>query len=194
MATADRFIRTLARWLALTGGLVLVALIVITTASIVGRLLNSIGYSQWISDWLPILIAPLQWFRPITGDFELVEAGIAFAIMAFIPWCQISRGHAKVEVLTGLLPSSSNRWLAFLWEAVFCATYILIAWRLVVGTGDKMRYNETSFMLQFPVWWGYAAVTGAALLACWVALWSLFLHGREALGYEPLSKTVSRTA
>lgn len=194
MAQIDRFIRALAKGLALLGGLVLLVLIATTTLSIAGRLLNSIGHTQFVASWLAVLAEPLQWFRPITGDFELVEAGVAFAIMAFIPWCQINRGHAKVEVLTGFLPAAQNRWLALLWEAIFCATYLLIAWRLIIGTSDKIRYGETSFMLQFPVWWGYAAASVAACLACVVALWSLVLHAREALGREPLLVSSSRSA
>mgnify|MGYP001804357102 CR=1 FL=1 len=189
MAQIDRFMRGLARWLALIGGIALVAIIATTTLSILGRLLNSIGHSDIVTNWLPSVAPLLQRFRPITGDFELVEVGVAFAIMAFIPWCQINRRHARVEALPGLLPAQQNRWLALLWEIVFCAAYLLIAWRLIVGAGDKLRYGETSFMLQFPVWWGYAAVAFAACLASIVAVWSVCLHWRETMGCEPLSKS-----
>lgn len=192
MAQIDRLVRLLTKALALLGGVILLALVATTTLSIVGRSLNSIGHSEIVATYLPFLAAPLQWFRPITGDFELVEAGVAFAIMAFLPWCQIEQGHAKVEVLTGFLPATANRWLALLWEAVFCAAYLLIAWRLIVGTNDKLRYGETSFMLQFPVWWGYATVSAAAVLACIVAIWSFILHAREAAGHRHIRAATSR--
>jgi len=33
----------------------------------------------------------------------------------------------------------------------------IIFWRLALGTIDKQSYNETTFILQFSIWWGYAA-------------------------------------
>jgi TRAP-type C4-dicarboxylate transport system permease small subunit len=42
----------------------------------------------------------------------------------------------------------------------------IITWRLFLGMLDKRSYGETSFILQFPVWWGYAAsLLGAAVFA-----------------------------
>ena len=34
------------------------------------------------------------------ADYELVEAGVAFAIFAFIPLCQIYGSHATVDIFT----------------------------------------------------------------------------------------------
>jgi len=192
MAQLDRFMRATAQWLALSGGLVLIGIIATTVLSIAGRLLNGIGHSGFMAHWLPDFALVLQFFQPIVGDFELVEAGVAFAVMAFIPWCQLNRGQAKVEVLTRFLPNSANHWLALLWEFVFCAVYSLIAWRLVVGTGDKMRYGETTFMLQFPVWWAYSAVAMGAILAALVTLWSVVLYAREAMGRPPFSEPTTQ--
>ena len=87
-----RAIERLARMLALLGGLVLVALTIITCISIAGRALISFGLG------------------PVPGDFELVEAGVAFAIFAFLPWCQLNRGHATVDLFTSFLSERTNRW------------------------------------------------------------------------------------
>lgn len=188
------FMTALARYMAYLGGVVLTALIAITTLSVLGRLLNTIGHSGYLKDRQMIdgFASFLQSFGPINGDFELVEAGVAFAIMACLPWCQLQRGHAKVEVFTGLLPSAPNRYLAFLWEALFAFVLIVVAWRLYVGTTDKMRYGETTFMLQFPTWWGYAACAFAAAIACIVAVYSVWLHAL-ALRHQPVEPGARET-
>ena len=159
----------LARGMALFGGAVLVCLIIITCNSVAVRILNTLGHSETIKESLPAVSGFLTKFGPIVGDFELVEAGVAFAIMAFLPWCQLNRAHATVELFTGFLPSRYNQILALLWEALFAFVLVIITWRLYVGTTDKMRYGETTFLLQFPVWWGYAACAAAAavlVVAC----------------------------
>ena len=175
----DKLVRRCARLMAFAGGAVLVCLVILTCVSIIGRLLNTMGHSPFVETYLSFLAPFLKGFGPINGDFELVEAGIAFAIMAFVPLCQLGRGHATVEVLTSMMPVSLNRLLAFIWEIVFAFVMFVIAWRLYVGTTDKMRYGETTFMIQFPVWWGYAACTFAAVVAFLVSLWSVWLHFRD---------------
>jgi len=162
--------------MALLGGVVLTCLIAVTCLSVIGRVLNTLGHSDFVKDKLTFAHDVLTWFGPITGDFEIVEAGVAFAIMAFLPLCQLNRSHAIVEVFTGFMPGKANRFLDLLWETLFSFILIVIAWRLFIGTTDKMRYGETTFMLQFPVWWGYAACTVAAGIACLVAVHSVWLR------------------
>jgi TRAP-type C4-dicarboxylate transport system permease small subunit len=150
----DRFAETLARWSALAGGLVLAALIVMTCLSIAGRALAGAGLG------------------PVPGDFELVEAGIAFAVFAFLPWCTLKAGHATVDIFTNGLPMQANRVLLAFWEVVMAATVAFIAWRLYEGAIGKARNGETTFILQFPVWWAYAASLVPAGVTVLVALWS----------------------
>ena len=59
---------------------------------------------------------------------------------------------------------------------------LLITWRLFAGMQDKLRYGETTFLLQFPVWWAYAACLAAACIACIVSLYCavLRLTGKRA--------------
>ncbi len=156
-----------ARAMAVSGGLVLSILIVITCLSVAGRALNTV-FHGWIGDLMPIMS---QWFLdlgvgPILGDFELVEAGVAFAIFASMPLCQITAGHASVDIFTNILPRGINRFLRMIVEIVFAAVLVLIVWRLYEGMLSKRGYGETTFLLQFPIWWAYAAsLVGAAAAA-----------------------------
>jgi TRAP-type C4-dicarboxylate transport system permease small subunit len=154
-----------ARLMAVLGGLVLTALIVLTCLSIAGRWLNGLLNADALQG-----VAAARWLLdlgigPIEGDFELVEAGMAFVVFAFLPITQLTGGHASVDVATRLLGARANRWLAATWAILFAAVLALIARQLALGTVDKMRYGETTFLIQFPVWWAYAAALVGALVA-----------------------------
>lgn len=157
--------------MALTGGVVLLLLVLITTLSIVGRQANSLGHIEWLVATLPWLSNMLTKLKPINGDFEMVEAGVAFAILAFFPWCMLQRGHATVDVFTGFFPEFLNRGLTLVWDIVFALAMIVITWRLYEGTENKYRYGETTLMLEYPVWWGFAACTFAAGIASVVCVY-----------------------
>ena len=98
--------------MAILGGLVLSALILLICVSIVGR---TIGIG------------------PINGDYELVEAGIAFSIFAFLPLTQITAGHATVDIFTNSLPPKIQRLLLAVIEIFFAAMLIMVAWQLREG-------------------------------------------------------------
>lgn len=182
----------LSRLMAILGGFVLTALVVLTCLSVLGRGLNTFGHSDLLSsvsqaaaDWLIASGA-----GPITGDFELVEAGIAFSIFAFLPICQLHGAHATVDIFATRFPRWFNRFLVTFWEVALSAVILLITWRLFVGMEDKMRYGETTFLLQFPVWWAYAASLVAAVAASVVALYCAvarvieFFTGRSYMPYS----------
>ena len=96
---------------------------------------------------------------------------MAFAIFAFLPLCQITRGHASVDIFTSRMPDILNRIIGVLVDFTFAAVLILIAHRLHAGMLDKMAYNETTYLIQFPIWWAYAASLGAAVVAALVAVY-----------------------
>lgn len=163
-----RLIERLAIGMALLGGFVLLALVVMICISVTGRALGGV-------DGMP------GWVGAVKGDFELVEAAGAFAIFAFLPLCQLRGGHATVDIFTRPLGPGATRWIAAFWEMVFALILILLTWRLAEGTIDKMCLRErmsggwcsieTSFLIGFPLWWSYLACLIAAALATVTALW-----------------------
>lgn len=163
----------LARFMAILGGLVLTAMIALTCVSVLGRGLNTLGHSDLLKSISDAAASALiaTGVGPVFGDFELVEAGVSFTIFAFLPICQLHRGHATVDVFATAFPRWLNRLLETVWEVLLSALILLITWRLFLGMEDKMRYNETTFILQFPVWWAFALSFGAALVASVVAVY-----------------------
>ena len=178
-----RLMNGLARYMALLGGLVLLALIVLTCASVLGRGINTFLHSDLGAGLLGGTAQTLldTGVGPILGDFELVEAGVAFAIFAFIPFCQITNGHATVDIFTSKLGVGTNRFIQMVVEIVFAAVLILIAERLYDGMTSKMRYGETTFLLQFPIWWAYAVSLVAAVLAALVGVYMAVVRTAEFL-------------
>lgn len=162
-----RIMMFLARFMAILGGLVLSALVILTCVSVLGRGMNTFLHWDVIQNAMPGLAERLldTGVGPVLGDFELVEAGIAFSIFAFIPLCQITAGHASVDIFTSKFPLRVNRFIQMIVEIIFAAVLIVIAWRLYAGMMSKMGYNETTFLLQFPIWWAYAISLVAAVLS-----------------------------
>jgi TRAP-type C4-dicarboxylate transport system permease small subunit len=164
------FVKGLARWLAILGGVVLVVITIITVVSITGRSLIWAG------------------LRPVPGDFELVEAGVGFAVFAFLPWCQLNRGHATVDIFTSVLPAQVNRHIDVVAEVLMTIAITFIAWRLWFGLQDKIRYGETTFILQFPVWWSFAACMVAAAIAVVVSFYMVGVRLAELRSDDPVPK------
>ncbi len=167
------FFEGLARTFAKLGGYVLAVLIILTCLSIVGRSFNTILNGDIIQSVSPGLAGVLlSWgIGPIKGDFELVEAGMAFAIFSFLPLCQLNGAHASVDIFTSKFPLRANRLLRAIIEVVFAAVLILIAWQLFEGMQTKRNAGETSYYLEFPIWWAYAASLIPAIVAALVSIY-----------------------
>ena len=176
-----------ARLMAICGGLVLTVLIVLICISVIGRSLNGLLHG-WIGAVMPDLSA---WaldlgVGPINGDFELVEAGVAFAIFAFLPLCQISAGHASVDIFTAKLPTRINRLLQLAIDVIFTVVLIAIAYQLYNGMLSKQRYGDTTFLLQFPIWWAYAASLSGSILTAVVSLYVVGIRAWELMRGEDI--------
>ena len=160
------FFQRSANIMAYLGGLMLTALVVLTCASILGRTVNGMMHSDAMMSVAPDLA---KWalslgVGPINGDFELVEAGVAFAIFAFLPICQLAGTHAVVDIFTTGLSEKNNRRLQAVIDILFALIILLIAVQLFAGMQSKINSGQVSLLLQFPVWWGYAfSMVGAAV-------------------------------
>lgn len=135
--------------LALLGAAVLVAIAVLTVASIVGR---------WLVD------------QPIAGDVELVQLGTAAAIALFLPYCQLHGSHLVVDLFTARAGARFNRRLDRMAHVAAAVVLALLAARAAAGVADLARAHETSMVLGIPLWLPYAAMVPSLALAAAVAL------------------------
>lgn len=104
--------------------------------------------------------------KPVPGDVELTQYGIAWAISLALPWCQARRANIIVDFFTQRLRERTIRWLdgaGAMAVALMCG---LLAWRTAIGAMAVAQAGETSMILALPTWWLYAAlVPGLALTA-----------------------------
>lgn len=155
--------------LAIAGGLVLVALALTTVYSIVGRALPS--------------LPGLAWWRPVRGDFELVEMGTAVALFAFLPYAQITRANVLVDMLTARLPARAQAVLAVPAHLLLFGLASLVAWRMAIGTIALLSvpFPQTTMLLGLPLWWGYLPSTLCMGFLALVAAFTAWRSVEEAL-------------
>lgn len=181
-------IKKLAQVMAVLGGLVLTLLVLLVCTSVLGRSVGTLLHGTFMqsnfadfSNW-----ALAVGIGAINGDFELVEAGIAFAIFAFLPLCQLSGSHATVDVFTSKFSRRTNQALQMISECLFALVLGLIAWRLFAGMEAKQRYGETTFLLQFPIWWAYAASFCGAVIAAFISFYMAIIRILEVFSGQQM--------
>ena len=142
------WIYRLARWTALGGGVVLVGLVLMVVASVAGRALIGVGLG------------------PVPGDFELAEVGVGIAVFFFLPWCYLSGGHATVDLFYLHTPRWAQRGIDAVSDVLMLLVWLVLTWKLGEAMLEKREYQETTFILQMPVWWAYAFCLVGAVIGC----------------------------
>ncbi|PWE31936.1 C4-dicarboxylate ABC transporter permease [Pararhodobacter marinus] len=179
-------------WLmAVIGGIVLGLMVLMICLSILGREASDILHSAWMQGTAPDLAQSLldAGIGPIYGDYELVVAGMAFSIFCFLGWCQITAGHATVDVFTSGMSDRSRRWLQAGIEILFAAALVLIAIQLYDGMNTLARRRSTTFLLQYPLWWNYALSLVPAIATAVIAIYMALVRIVEAVSDRTLVTT-----
>jgi len=174
--------------MAVVGGIVLLGLVLMISISIAGRTVTSILHSGWMQANLPGFA---DWMiatgiGPIFGDYEFLTAGLAFSVFAFIGWCQVTGGHATVDVFTARMPERASRILSMFIEVVFAWALILIAVQLYEGMNTQIRRGSTTFLLQYPVWWNYALALVPAAISAIIGTYMAFVRIAEVFANRTL--------
>ncbi|MBU1305695.1 MAG: TRAP transporter small permease [Alphaproteobacteria bacterium] len=158
-----RLVTGLAKILALAGGVALIGIVVLICVSVIGRALIWAGLGA------------------VTGDYELVEAAVGFAVFAFLPWTHLTRGHAVVSIFTDMLSPAINAWIMVVCDVLMLVVAIFIAWRQALGAMDKYAYGETTLLLRMPLWWSYTAGLIGAVTLIIVAAYMLAVSLSDAV-------------
>ncbi|MCW8890685.1 MAG: TRAP transporter small permease [Sedimenticola sp.] len=138
-----RAIHSLARVTAIAGGLILLALALMTVVSVLGRYLFSL---------------------PIPGDFELVEVGCAITVFAFLPYCQLHSGNVVVDFFTMNVGVKTRGRMDSVGSVIFGIIAALLTWRLALGGYDMFRYEEQTMILGLSRWWGFIPIVASLAL------------------------------
>ena len=157
---------------AMLGGLLLIAIMLVSSLSVLGRAL-SLLFGARISG--------------IPGDVELVQLGCAVAVFAFLPICQLKRANVLVGAFTRTLPVRARAGFDLAANGLFLLLSFVLAFQLGIGTREKFANHDTTMVLRFPEGWAYAvALVFAWLLvivtAYTVARSALEIKGNRAIG------------
>jgi TRAP-type C4-dicarboxylate transport system permease small subunit len=139
---------------AMLGGVVLVGIVAVSSASVIGRS-------------LPPLFAALGLPSPvkgIPGDVEIVQLGCAVSVFFYLPLCQLKRGNVLVGVFTKNLRPRWREMFDLAANLLFLVLTAMLAVQLGHGTADKFRDQDTTMVLRIPEGWAYAAVLASVWL------------------------------
>lgn len=142
---------------AITGGLIFVAIVLMSIISIVGRKLFS---------------------APVPGDVEVLQMAAAFASASFFSYCHLNGGDVKVDFFTAKAsPATVHRLDAFgsLLVGLFGA---LITWRAAVGALAIKASGETSMILGWPIWVAQVLMVPGFLLMALAGFYMAGFHWR----------------
>ena len=126
-----RCARAAIRLWALAGGALLVAIVLLTAYSAGANLLLH---------------------RPVPGDFELVEMGIAVAVACFLPYCQLTNANVTVDIFTARAGPRLLAALALLASLTALLFAALLLWRMGFGFLDYRAYQEFTPIIGIPLW------------------------------------------
>lgn len=149
----------LAGWFAVLGGLCAAAVALMAVASIGGRAL---------------------WSKPIPGDVELTQFGIALCISLCLPWAQVHRANIIVDFFTQKAGPATLRGLDSAGALLLAAMTGLLAWRTAVGAQAMLEAHEATMILDLPMWWVYALLAPGLALTALVALVQAFTAPRAS--------------
>ncbi|MEM8662883.1 MAG: TRAP transporter small permease [Pseudomonadota bacterium] len=143
---------------ALLGGAVLLAVVAMNVGSVVSGAL----------------------WRPFPGDFELTEVGVAVAVFAFLPYCELTGANVTADIFT---QRAQPRTIAILKVAGSLAAFLfaaLLVWRMSAGAIDQKTFNYTTTILRVPIWWAYVPILISLGLLVVAAAMTLLAHLRAA--------------
>ena len=155
----------IAKSLALLGGIVVGAMAVLTTASVLAR--TFLGYA-------------------IPGDYELVGIMNGVAVFAFLPYCQITLSNIVVDFFMDRASARAKSLCDAIGSLIYFALACLLTWRMIYGAIDMYKYYEQTATLSIPRWITFPFDIACMAVLIPVTLYTLIQASSKALKPDPL--------
>lgn len=131
-------------------GVILVALMLLTTADVGGRYFFN---------------------TPITGVFDVTHFAVLVMVFLGLGYCGFDNGHVAIDVLYDQLNPKVAGLLNRFVNLVGCIFFAIIAWQAAVQSVDVKEFKEASQLVLIPFYpFYYVLAFGAALFALVMAL------------------------
>ena len=154
-----RLLMSLSQALALIGGLIFVALVVMSIVSIVGRKLAS---------------------APVPGDVEVLQMAAAFASACFFAYCHLNGGDVKVDFFTARSSARTVHGLDAFGSFLVGLVGAVLTWRTAAGVLAVKEAGETSMILGWPLWVAQALMVPGLILMAAAGFYMVAHHLRLA--------------
>ncbi|MEM8569565.1 MAG: TRAP transporter small permease subunit [Pseudomonadota bacterium] len=145
---------------AVLGGVVLLAVVAVNVCSVIGGIVSV----------------------PFPGDFELSELGVAIAVFAFLPYCELAGANVTADIFT----ARAGQRLLSVFKAFAAGIALLFAllllWRMSLGLLDQKDFGYTTAILQVPVWTAFVPILISLFLLSAATLVTLAESLRGAAG------------
>ena len=141
--------------MAISGGILFIALIAMSLVSIVGRKLG---------------------FGSVNGDIELMQAGTAVAATAFLPYCTLLGEHIKVDFFTENMRASLKRPIDGIAEILFAVVSALLVWRTILSAIATRESEEVTTLVSLPLWIPTALLVPGLFLMMICAFYRAYAH------------------
>ncbi len=116
--------------------------------------------------------------KPLAGDFEIVQFGVAVAVFCFLPLTQLARANVIVDIFTVRAPPKAKRALDVLGALIAAAFAVLLLWRMSEGMADYYRHREITQIIGIPLWTAFPPM----LLSLFLLLIAALLSAAEIVG------------
>jgi TRAP-type C4-dicarboxylate transport system permease small subunit len=137
------------------GGLILVAMALVTVTSVIGRAFFA---------------------HPILGDVELVQLGTAVCVALFLPYTQFRGGNIIVDIFTNAAKPRAKAWMDGLGALLYALAMALICWRVYAGGVVARESEEASMLMNFPIWITYMLMVPGLALSAVIGLYHAGVH------------------
>ena len=161
--------RLAAAW-AIAGGLVLLAIVLVTTANAGAFALDRLArvFGATVSG--------------LPGYEDFVRLAVSAAALMLLPYCQLRRGHVAVDLFAKGLPPRVRRGLDAAIAAMMAALAAFLAFWMAIGLLETRADGALSRVLGWPEWPFY--LPGIASLLLWAAVAGLQAFERQAFEGE----------
>lgn len=102
--------------------------------------------------------------KPIAGDFEIVQFGIAIAAFSFLPLCQITRANVVVDSFTLWTSPRAQMMMNLLGSLIALVFAAVLLWRMSIGLVDYYHHEEYTAIIGIPLWWAFPPMLFSLLL------------------------------
>lgn len=127
----ERWLQGSTKAMAISGGVLLIVLIIMSLISIISR---KLGYGS------------------LYGDIELMEAGSAVAIAAFFPYCTLMAEHLKVDFFTNRLSTQTRRRIDGLCDLLLGMVSLMLTVYTAASVIETWHSQEVTPLVSLPLW------------------------------------------